>query len=81
MLATKTVSATTGALCTAALLLAGMAAALTTGPATADGFRFAAEQPWSAPGEGGGATVLGEQPWSAPGEGGGATVPAEQPWS
>ncbi|WP_327243887.1 hypothetical protein [Streptomyces sp. NBC_01320] len=64
MLATKTVPATIGALCTAALLLAGMAAAVTTGPATPDGFRIAAEQPWSAPGEGGGATTQDEQPWS-----------------
>jgi hypothetical protein len=64
MLTTKTVPATIGALCTAALLLAGPAAAVTTGPAAASGFRFAAEQALSAPSDGGADTTPDEQPWS-----------------
>ncbi|MFJ1846227.1 MULTISPECIES: hypothetical protein [unclassified Streptomyces] len=64
MLATNTVPATGGALCTATLLLVGLAAAISTGPTTADGHRVTVEQPWSNPGNGDSGTATNEQPWS-----------------
>ncbi|MEU9622918.1 hypothetical protein ACIODT_05530 [Streptomyces sp. NPDC088251] len=51
-------------LCTATLLLVGLAAAISTGPTTADGHRVTVEQPWSNPGNGDSGTATNEQPWS-----------------